>query len=369
MPSEASDYTIYSMVMYQIQNYHQNLIWLGYLALFVILGFLGFAVWPERFYLIRQIGYTACVFAGFYYLMQKNMFNMKYSTKLCVFQWAVFLLTATIVAGVITIFRSISPDREKLLACMGILIIVLTPLGSNNHLYSSINNLFLVAPFTLFELYLFLKWMPLGVLIQTIKQRERTMLYGGYQPGFRLYLFPLKAMIVCMFFMLLVQSIGFGFGYVFSESDGGENLHTKIEGSKVLTGMYTSPDRAKVLEEVIDYVKQQGLEGRSVILYGDIPAMSYYLQMPFAITAWPDLESYNYGVMESDLEKLSQRIAQGGEIPVILLEADCISQDQSADPKMELLREWSSRYSYYRAFENEKFILLLPQETIACTVQ
>lgn len=341
MPSEASDYTITSMVIYQLQNYRQNLIWLRYLAFSVLLGIIGFRVLPKKFHKIGQIGYVGCVFAGFYYLMQKNMFNMKYSTKLCVFQWAVFLLTATIIAGVITIFRKKASDRDKLISGLGILVILITPLGSNNHLYSSINNLFLVAPFTLYQLYGFLKWLP-------------------GQVG-KLSMFPVKAMILGMLFMLGVQSLGFGIGYVFSESDGGENLHTKIENSDILKGMYTSPDRAKVLGEICQYVKEEGLTGQEVILYGNIPALSYYLEMPFAITSWPDLRSYNYEVMVSDLEALSEGIEAGDEHPVIILEAGCLTRDKETDRKYALLMEWADQYKYVNTFQNEKFVVLRVQ--------
>lgn len=343
MPSEASDYTIYSMIVYQLRNYQQNLIWLGYLAVFVLLGILGFGVLPGRLVRIKKAGYVVCVFAGFYYLMMQDMFNLKYSTKLSVFQWSVFLLTATILIGVVTIFRKNADHRDKLMLGLGILVILITPLGSNNHLYSSINNLFFVAPYTL--------WM----LFRLIKKLPEQAAAGRWKVS----LFPVKAMILCMLLMLGVQSLGFGFGYVFSESDGGENLHTKIENNEVLKGMRTSPERARVLEEISVYVSENGLTGKEIILYGQIPSMSYYLQMPFAITSWPDLASYGYSVMEEDLKEISGQIAEGTrEAPVILLEAGIIG---SEDRKLQLLMEWAGQYSYQTTFENEKFILLKPQ--------
>lgn len=345
MPSEASDYTLYSMIFYQFQNYRQNLRWLMWLALFAALGMLGFRILRKPagkakwLNFILKISYVGCVFCGFYFLMQKNMFNMKYSTKQSVFQWAVFLLTATILAGAVTIFRKKTKPEEKLLCGLGILVILITPLGSNNHLYSSINNLFFVAPFTLWLLVRFLKWLPMEV---------RT---------FSMY--PVKAMMLSMLFMLAVQAAGFGFGYVFSESDGGENLHTKIENNDILKGMYTSPDRAALLSEISVYVKENGLEGQEVILYGNIPAMSYYLQMPFAITAWPDLPSYHYQVMEADLDRLRQEIkGQNREVPVMLLEASCEDWEQTNDKKLALLGDWIQEFEYQVTFTNEKFILL-----------
>lgn len=407
MPSEASEYTVRSMVVQQMRNYLQNCIWLGYLALIVALGVLVYVSLPRKwkwikyigyavcvcwgfyeliqhegfslksgikfgiFFLIlglavydyqkwkwiKHIGYVVCVFCGFYILMLQNMFNMKYSTKLSAFQWGAILLTATLAVGLITIFRKKSAEKEKLLCGMGILVILITPLGSNNHLYSSINNLFLVAPFTLWMLVRFLRWLP-------------------NRRGLISFL-PVKVMLICILTMITVQGTLFGIGYVFSESDGGENLHTPIENNMVLKGMLTSPDRAEIISTLSVYVQQEGLTGREVILYGQIPAMSYYLQMPFAITAWPDLPSYNYSVMEEDLRLLAEEIDGGRkQKPVLLLEkrqgsylaggtkaleALGLSEENVAgiveDQKLRLLAEWAENYGYELCFENDKFLL------------
>lgn len=375
MPSEASEYTVYSMVMQQFRNYLQNCIWLGYLALFMAAGLVVYAVLPRQLKWIKNTGYVACVFCGFYYLMtRKNMFNLKYSTKLSAFQWGAFLLTATLAVGLVTILRKKSREKEKLLCGLGILVILITPLGSNNHLYSAINNLFLVAPFTLWMLLRFIKWIP-GCLAGERAGK------GGERRKWQFSLFPVRAMLVCILLGITVQGLLFGAGYVFSESDGGENLHSPIAHNRVLQGMLTSPDRAEAIGTLSAYVKQQGLEGQKIILYGNIPSLSYYLQMPFAITAWPDLPSYNYAVMEEDLERLSEEIAAGREPgPVVLLEkrqgsyltggtealeALGLSDQQIAgiagDRKLRLLAGWMEELGYRPCFENEKFLLYLAQ--------
>lgn len=411
MPSEASDYTIYSMVVQQLRNYLQNGIWLSYLALIAALGLLIYASLPREgkwikyigyavcvfwgfsallhgaftwksgiklavFFLVlglsvydfrkwkrmKNIGYVACIFCGFYYLMLQNMFNLKYSTKLSAFQWGVCLLTATLAAGLVTILRKKSTEQEKLLCGLGILVILITPLGSNNHLYASINNLFFVAPFTLWLLMRFLRWLPEAV-----------------NPGkcLQIRLFPVKAMLCCILLMITLQGALFGWTYVFSEGDGGENLHTEVANNTVLKGILTSPERAEAISSVSAYVEQEGLTGQEVILYGQIPSMSYYLQMPFAITAWPDLRSYQYGVMAAELEALAGEIDQSGRAkPVLLLEkrqgsyllGGCEAlealgvsrqniQEIAADRKLQLLADWINTYGYELTFENEKFLL------------
>lgn len=362
MPSEASEYTVYSMVVQQLRNYLQNGIWLGYLAFFMMLGFIVYALLPQKLNWLKNVGYVGCVFCGFYFLMMRDMFNIKYSTKESAFQWGVILLTATLAAGLVTIFRKKSTEQEKLMCGLGMLVVLITPLGSNNHLYSAINNLFLVAPFTLWMLARFLRWLP------------SRLAWGG---KWEVSLFTVKAMLVCILFMITVQGTLFGMTYVFSESSGGENLHTPIVGNDVLKGMLTSPERAEALNTLSAYVNQEGLKGQEIILYGRIPSLSYYLGMPFAISAWPDLPSYNYSVMIGDLERLAGEIAEGQRAkPVLLLEkrqgtyladgedalaALGVSEQEAAgileDRKLMLLADWIETYGYEVCFENEKFLL------------
>lgn len=367
MPQEASSYTLYSMIHYQIINYQQNLIWLSYLGLFTLVGMLVYQILPKSWTLLKNIGYVVGVCGWFYVLMVRmNMFNLKYSTKMSVFQWAVMLLTATLIVGMVVILGKRFNHQEKLLCGLGIIVIVITPLGSNNHLYLSINNLFLVAPVTLWFLYRFLRYLP--------KQWEIKK--------YTLYSYPVKAMCLCILGMLMIQGTLFGWGYVFSETDGGENLHTPIENNAVLAGMKTDPERAKLISEISSYVSEKDLKGREVILYGNIPAMSFYLEMPFAISAWPDLASYNYSIMQEDLQAVERNAGIGAkELPVILMNKDqgiyvtkgtegleelenvseTVIQKMEADQKLLLLRDMIQRNDYQVTFENDKFVLFLAQ--------
>lgn len=367
MPQEASSYTLYSMIHYQIINYQQNLIWLSYLGLFVLVGMLVYQVLPKSLNLLKNIGYVVGAFGWFYVLMVRmNMFNLKYSTKMSVFQWAVMLLTATLIVGAVVIFGKRFTHKEKLLCGLGMIVMVITPLGSNNHLYLSINNLFFVAPVTFWFLYRFLRYLP--------KQWKLKK--------YSLYTYPVKAMCLCILSMVLIQGTLFGWGYIFSETNGGENLHTPIENNAVLAGMKTDSERAKLISEISSYVSANDLKGKEVILYGNIPAMSFYLEMPFAISAWPDLASYNYSIMLEDLMEV-ENMAECGEkaLPIILMDkpegtfvtegmegvealttvTDTVITKIEADQKLILLKDMMQRNNYQVTFENEKFVLFLAQ--------
>ncbi len=390
MPSEASDYTIYSMIMGQVWNYEQNLIWLSYFFVAAMIGILVYLLFPKKIKWLAKVGYIGVVILLFYYLHNQMMFNMLYTTKECVFQWAVCLVTVNMIIGAIVIFSRKFSDQEKLLSGMSILIAVITPLGSNNHLYGTINNLFLVAPLTLWMIYRFLKQLPEEIFIfdllrkkQTVEEIHTDDLFEKKLPVIKFFskislgFYPVKAMCMCMLAMLFVQATVFGWVYVFSEAGGGKNLHTKIENSDILKGMLTSPDRAEAISGVAAYVNGNDLKRKEVILYGNIPAMSYYLEMPFAITAWPDLRSYNYEIMKQDLEALALQAAAGDkELPVILLEIsqgsyllkgktglEALAMDAGkiteieSDKKLQLLKAFMEDYHYQKVFENTKFVM------------
>lgn len=367
MPSEAGDYTIMSMVTQQLRNYWQNIIWLGYLFGFMVLGMVVYQILPKSWKRIKNVGYVGAVFCGFYFLWARNMFNVEYDTYLCMFQWAVMLLTANLAAGLVVIFAKGFTEQEKLLCGLSIIIQLITPLGSNNHLYSAMNNLFFIAPFTLALLSRFWKWIP---ALWKVKKWE-------------IFSYPIKAMLGCIFAMILFQTTLFANWFVFQEAGGTDNsmerLNTKIENNTILKGMRMQPERAKVLSEISSYVKEENLKGQEVILYGEIPAMSYFLEMPFAISSWPDLRSYNYNVLQEDLNNIRGDVVMKGEaLPVILMEknpgtyvksgreglkklqiTDDIIKQLEEDRKLQLLEQFVKEYSYTVTFENEKFVLFL----------
>lgn len=362
MPAEASDYSLYSMVYSQVTVYRQTFHWMVYLLPAVITGLIVYSVLPGRGRWLKHLLYGACMAATLAYLLHREMFSFDYCDKASVFWWAALWLAAVILSGIVVILRRSFSDQDKLLCGMGILIVLITPLGSNNHLYSAINNLFLVAPWSLWMVRRFLIWLP-----------EQAGLKGKLQ----IRLYSLKLLTVCMLCTLAVQSVLFGAAYVFVEAGGGKNMHTKIENNDILRGMRTDPERARILEEITAYVRQQELGGREVILYGAIPSVSYYLDMPCAITAWPDLPSYNTDVMRADLERIRTGVDAGYRQPPILilnreqgiylqggaqaLEKQGLSVEEAqrygADGKLQLLKAFADGYAYEMAFENDKLVL------------
>ena len=125
-----------------------------------------------------------------------------------------------------------------------------------------------------------------------------------------------------------------------------------------------SPEKARWLTELSGYVEERGLQGREVILYGDVPALSYYLQMPSAFNAWSDLRSYSYDTMAGDLAQEERQIREGNvEKPVVLVDYTWEGKEgpeqnekwRQMQEKWKLLQGFMERNGYELTWQNDRF--------------
>ena len=272
-----------------------------------------------------------------------------------------FLMLAMGIAAV-RILHPGAPKEEKLISGLVILVILLTSLGSNNKVYPSMNNLFIVAPYTLWECWKFC-CLKKTTIVCNIKLPISPL--------------PAQTILVAFLVMCFFQFVAFGACFTFVEATGAQQITAQVDNNEILKGVKMHPDRAKWLEEITAYVDENDLKGREVILYGYIPAMSYYLQMPSAFNPWSDLRSYSVETMKSDLAETAALMTEkGAERPVILLEntyaryyeggeaaleqlelTEGKVQEILADRKWELIVEFMEAYGYEETFRNEKFVI------------
>lgn len=251
----------------------------------------------------------------------------------------VFFLMLTLLIGLIRFFHRDSSPQEKLLSAIVILLLLLTPLGSNNKLMPALNNLFLAAPYTLWQSWRFCRNVT-GKRIWKIT----------------LDAFPAKGLLLSFLLMCLFLFAGFGTRFTFAEATGVYDLTASVENNEILRNIKMSPERAKWLTELSQCVAERNLQGREVITYGDIPSLCYYLQMPPAFNSWSDLDSYLYDVMEEAMEKTENAMQKpGGDRPVILV--DYLHVDPEEDPKWQLIADFMMRNDYQPVWQNDRFIL------------
>lgn len=361
MPSEAPDYSAVSMVLTVLLDYKFSAKWLIHMILLAGAGCLVSVLFHragKRFPIILLLGKT--IFLGgilvlFCWWYRIGVFNIKYYTYESMFQWVAVFLILVIIAGIYVLFSDKFTRNEKLLSSMTLILIAMTPLGSNNHLYPNMNNMFLVFPFGLSLLGRFLKSLyDAGGIIVGKAEME-------------ISLFPVRAMLASFLGVMCLQCLMFGAVFTFRDGMSGQKRDTKIENNAILKGMVTNAPLAEAVEELTEYIEAEGLSDKSVILYGQIPGVSYMLDMPPAIsTSWPDLASYHYEVMAEDMEKLREQTSEA-ERPLIILgsgperwirgeeltEAELVQY--MINEKWFMLCDYMAEQGYERVFENGMF--------------
>lgn len=259
----------------------------------------------------------------------------------------ILFLMLTLLAGTVRLFHKDSSEEERLIAAMVVLVVLLTSLGSNNRVYPSMNNLFLAAPYTLWQCWRFCRFAA-----------ERRI------GKLSLCAFPAKGLLTAFLCMCLFQFGGFGTRFVFAEATGVSHATASVENNDILRNIKMSPDKARWLTELSGYVEEQGLWGREVILYGYVPSLSYYLQMPPAFNSWSDLRSYGYDVMAGDLEEEERRIREeNGEKPVVLVDYTWkepehdVERKRLWEEKWKLILDFMDRNGYELTWQNDRFAI------------
>ncbi len=366
MTDNATDYKATSMLTGLINTYVDNLYWVIRIAVFVVAGMLlcGVLKWLGKMgapriknvnieKIVDKCCYVACFGLGIAMLIWLYLFandgkgfcSWAFYSYDSMLRPGILFLMLTMLVAVVRIFQRNCKKEEKLIAGMILLVILLTSIGSNNNVFPSLNNLFVAAPYTLWQCWLFFK----KVKDTNIKIGKKIQLL--IQP------LSLKCIMVAFLVMFLFQSGMFGAKFVFAEGTGVQEVSASVENNEVLKGIKMSYERAEWMSSISAYVQENDLQGKEVILYGEIPALSYYLQMPSAFNPWSDLRSYNISQMELDLTELMEEIDEkGAELPVIIAnktKLDIMEQDV----KWQLIVKFMDQYGYEQTFSNEKFVM------------
>lgn len=375
MTDQATDYKATSMVMGVLQDYLSNLYWVARIFIIIFVGVLFFVIvrfltesknhfrkHPEIAAGIKIAARVLWIYACWLMLMwlkRNNVYSFDgyLGGASAVYRTGILFLTAAIVIAAIRIFHPKSRKEERLLGGMLILLLVLTSIGSNNRNYPSINNLFVAAPYTIWQCWIFCRKKYDNEVMQTV-------------------IFPVKAVFAALLLLFVVHSVHFGANFLFEDTKGAQNLTATIDNNEVLKGIKMSPERAEWMSSISEYVEREDLQGREVILYGKIPSLSYYLQMPSAFNPWSDLLSYSYETMKQDLAETEAQMEQDSKRPVIivthpyafyreggieLMMQKEVNEDLiysiEQDQKWELLMQFMKRKRYEKTFFNDKFVI------------
>lgn len=379
MTGSATSYQPQEMLLSIIREYVKGLKWPLGMALYTAvtggvfwLGQKYFSGLYIRFQRILQAGTVLGILVLFRFYYGQGMFNVNYHSYPSIFQWGTCFLILMLVIWTAVLFHKTGEEsgkvsaEKKLLCLLLLLVIFITPIGSNNNLFPIMNNMFLLVPMAIYSFVYLCK-------------KSNTCKYA----------FPVRAMLVAVVAAVLIQSIGFGVTFSFRGAKDGEKRNTKIEKNVILKGMKTNTEKAQAIEELTVYWEEHhDSKEDTVLLFGHIPGVSYFLHAPSAIsTSWPDLESYSYSVFENEMKTLKSKvllkeqkkpvvIVSYGVNAVITNDAAAMdwyaknmeSGEESVDrmlesKKLAYLRDFLADCSYEKSFENQRFVVYeLPVE-------
>lgn len=269
------------------------------------------------------------------FLWGRGMFSFRYyEDYTSIYEWGMLGLYLSWIAAAYLLGSTRASLEEKLWAVLILIVLVITPLGSNNYTYQNLNNLFLVAPFTLYT------------FVKVFRYRKGEGPLSGLA-------FCWKAMVVAVGIMILVQSTGFHLNFRFRDGMDGTPRDYSLTQPKAAAGMKTTRENGEALEGLSAYLAENDKWGGSpVLLYGDCPGLSFLLNMPFVLgTAWPDLDSYPYAAFVSELEGIETS-------PIVILRNHKPNGEQG-EKKRAYLLEWMKKQGYSCEYSNESYEVYL----------
>lgn len=328
--STDATYSPFSMLTSILGAYVASFKWVLLVVVAAVMGGVLFLLAPGRFEKGKKVLYVCMLPVLLRLLWGRGMFNFQYAFYWSVFEWCMVFLYASI--G-LCLWALINPDvfrRDKLLSLLVLLVIVITPIGSNNETYPNMNNLFLAAPVTL--------WLGYRIYLST---KSRTAL------------FPMRAMLVAVAGFFLVQSLGFGVHSVFRDSIEGQKRDSQVTGCAKLAGVKTNRENAAALQDVVDCVNA-GLAGQgyhTLLTFGDVPGFGWLFDMPSVLSHdWPDMNTYPADKMREELDAL---IYRNSAPPVVMTNASNVDwEDPQEVKKWELLQEFMKEYDYVQQLDN-----------------
>ena len=336
-----SSYDLLSMLTGNFVEFWAYRKWILLLTGLILAGVIVYKFCKYKWMKILFVcGYTA----GFAFMMKYfhywAVFTIKdYGSYSAISFWLVlFIITAWILGFKGCLTKRYSSEL-RFMSAVCICTVFLAPIGSNTGILASFNNMYLVLPFVF------------GILKEELCANDTELKIKKLSISKK----PIALISLFAVAIMVIQGLMFSVFYIYGDYKLNADMVTKIENNEVMRGACVSAGNAYLIEDVSRYVAENGLAGKQCIAYGNIPIMSFALDMPQALsTSWPDLETYTYEDMAYDL--------QGIERPIIILNKyyafSIFDENVQKDiPKTKLLADYINDNGYVVSYENEKFAI------------
>lgn len=330
MTETATDYKPISMVYAMFEDYIQYSVWLILFVMYLIFGLLFFNIAKGKLEGFKKVLYIIGMLILLRLCYGRGMFGVDYTSYFSMYKWVTVYLLIVIALCVFLLLSHKVMAENKLWALFLLIIIFITPLGSNNGLYPLMNNLFVVAP------------VSVCLIWDVLKELEQKCVFVKST-------FVWRSMGIFILLCTFVQSFLFGVCFVFHDAlnKGEQYVQVEIPSASSAIGMRTTADKKEKLEALGRYLTKNQLTEKKVLLYGEIPAIAYLFDMePAVYTTWADLESNSIERLEADLDSITQ------EYPVVIVTEDIGKQLEAAkteklqEPKLTIISEFLKKGSY-----------------------
>lgn len=319
--------------------------WIKRFGMVLAAGTAVFLPLPGRFVRAKKAAGGILTAVLFVWLLKHRFVYPDFAMYDSIYAPCVMLLLLAMMVSVFFLINKKFSGKDKMLAVLELLIIFLTSLGGNNAVYYNINNMFLILPVLLYMLWIF--WKESDWYFQT------TLTVS------------VLTVLVCL------VALRFGNTFSYEEATGGRSYAAEITEVPVLKGMYTSSEKAEELTKLYRFLEEKCLRSYRCVLYGEIPGISYYMDMPPALNVWGDLRSYVPSVMKADLEQAFETGSDGEEKLLVILERRCADYmegfgepaaawDRTAIQKLEFLKDCLEDRGYVRIYESGKYVIYHP---------
>lgn len=255
--------------------------------------------------------------------------------------------------------NNINFKELKLWAVFLLVTIFVTPLGGNNGLYYIINNMFIVAPVSVYIFIESVKIFDINIESKSGKNKRKQISF--------VYKSVVATLVTCITFQCILFGMNFKLHDILPKGETRVAVDLKV--TDVADGLKTTQSKKQELENLDLFLYESGLyrdsttgEKKKLILFGDIPALAYVFDMEPAIyTTWIDLESHSAMQLKHDLEKITS------DFPVIIFgkEAyDKINEKSSVGliHKKELLLTFMKDNGYEEVYTSKQFVVYVAPE-------
>ncbi len=335
----AQSYTAGGMISSILSAYAHSLEWFAVMGACAAAGMIWFAL-PivRRIRAAGRILYAAGILVLFRFFYGRGMFTANYQDYGSMFEWGMMLVIMTLILCVIDLTGAFNAGpEERFLSAVVLLEILILPFGSNNYTYPVLNCMFMSAPFML--------WMFRRIWQET---RYRDIHFAWHSMG------------IAVIAAAIVQGGLFHCCFAFRDGTDGTARTAVMDDSSSAAGMYTTPENAKELEDLFAALRENSLQDRTLITFGNIPGLYYLCGMEPALdTAWPDLDSYSTTAFSNALSRVD---AQSSAVkPVIILHHEGEFQSESGPAKLERLQQYIRDNGYKPVYDSDAYTVLTIQ--------